>query len=692
MKKLFISLLTFLTLLCAFGLTACGEPEHKHNFVEQIITEENLASRVSCEEKAKYYYTCSCGKIGTETFEDGEALGHAFTDYKSDNNATFTEDGTKTAVCDREGCSKTHTITDEGSKLESYISFKTLNVNDLNVYGKVSNATYEFDFTEEIEVIGIYEYVVSLDFYGANQVLTKKVPLSVGDNVVYVFEMNGKDIVNTYQITIRRRPIHTVEFYYKNTFIESQQVEEDSFALEPNQPTKAGYTFTGWDFDFNTAITGNRTVNATYTNNKSTEYRVEHYFENLEDDGYTLDSSITDTLTGETDTLATATPKDIAHFTYKATSMDSGNINGDGSTVLKVYYTRNRYNVVLNKLDNKGNVSGSGIYANAQEVVATATLNDGYNFLGWYDGEEQVSTSLTYSFNPTKDITLVAKWLAIFNVSNGKITGLTSHGETLSSLVIPESIDGVNITSIGSSAFEDCDLLESVSLGENITHIEDKAFANCISLKTIIIPKFVAKTITYKISETAFDNCISLQNINFLGTIDEWIQLVSRYQLYNPYFGYYLYINCELQTEITINEKEICSYAFYNCLSLKSVVISDNAKSIGDYAFYGCSSLENIVIPNSVTSIGSAAFAYCDSLTSVVIGNGVTSIGSFTFSSCDALISIVIPKSVTSIGSCAFFGSRQLKIYCEANSKPSGWDILWNYHWSPVVWGYTNEN
>lgn len=50
------------------------------------------------------------------------ALGHSFTDYKSNNDATYTEDGTKTAKCDR--CNETDTVTDEGSALGLEQKFK----------------------------------------------------------------------------------------------------------------------------------------------------------------------------------------------------------------------------------------------------------------------------------------------------------------------------------------------------------------------------------------------------------------------------------------------------------------------------------------------------------------------------------------------------------------------------------------
>ena len=55
------------------------------------------------------------GKTDTKTV-DTPATGHSFTDYVTDNNATCTADGTKTAKCDY-GCGATDTIADEGSKV-----------------------------------------------------------------------------------------------------------------------------------------------------------------------------------------------------------------------------------------------------------------------------------------------------------------------------------------------------------------------------------------------------------------------------------------------------------------------------------------------------------------------------------------------------------------------------------------------
>ena len=99
-----------------------------------------------------------------------------------------------------------------------------------------------------------------------------------------------------------------------------------------------------------------------------------------------------------------------------------------------------------------------------------------------------------------------------------------------------------------------------------------------------------------------------------------------------------------------------------------------------------------IIIPYYVTSIGYTAFYNCPYLTSVTVGDGVMTIGERAFYNCTSLTEIVIPSSVTSIGKYAFTGCTNLTIYCEAESKPNGWDSSWNASNCPVVWGYNGEN
>ena len=82
--------------------------------------------------------TAKCDNCdATDTKADvGSKLPHSFTNYVRDNNATCTADGTKTAKCDN--CDATDTITDTGSKLpHSFTNYVSNN-----------NATCEDNCTE----------------------------------------------------------------------------------------------------------------------------------------------------------------------------------------------------------------------------------------------------------------------------------------------------------------------------------------------------------------------------------------------------------------------------------------------------------------------------------------------------------------------------------------------------------------
>lgn len=149
-------------------------------------------------------------------------------------------------------------------------------------------------------------------------------------------------------------------------------------------------------------------------------------------------------------------------------------------------------------------------------------------------------------------------------------------------------------------------------------------------------------------------------------------------------FAYCLLTSITIPDSVTTIEGD----AFYNCYSLATVTFGDNSQltTIGGYAFSYCSSLTSITIPDSVTSIGSHAFYGCSALTSITIPDSVITIGDHAFGNCSSLNSTTIPDSVTTIGEDAFAGCFKLTIYCEAASKPSGWDYWWNSY-CPVRWG-----
>ena len=129
-----------------------------------------------------------------------------------------------------------------------------------------------------------------------------------------------------------------------------------------------------------------------------------------------------------------------------------------------------------------------------------------------------------------------------FDTSSGAIT---FADDTITSIVIPDKINGVMVTSIGEHEFYKNDVLESVTLPNELTTIGEDAFSGCTALTDINFPE--------KLSVIGED-------------------------------------------------------AFYDCECLTNIELPSGLSIIGDHAFHGCDALSEIVIPASVTEIGFGAF------------------------------------------------------------------------------------
>ena len=79
--------------------------------------------------------------------------------------------------------------------------------------------------------------------------------------------------------------------------------------------------------------------------------------------------------------------------------------------------------------------------------------------------------------------------------------------------MIPEEIDGLPVTAIGTHAFDEC-YIESITIPDSVTSIYSSAFAHCESLINIIIPDGVTR-----IGDHAFYGCTALTSVNIPASV-----------------------------------------------------------------------------------------------------------------------------------------------------------------------------
>ena len=226
------------------------------------------------------------------------------------------------------------------------------------------------------------------------------------------------------------------------------------------------------------------------------------------------------------------------------------------------------------------------------------------------------------------------------NANYSSVDGALLNKEKTSIILYPKSKSGEfvipdTVTSISDHAFDNIPNLTKVTIGANVKTIGASAFQNCNSLETVIFKD--SDTTKKTIGEYAFYNCPALSKVDFGNAV-----------------------------------KTIGNHSFAVNKSIESIEFPDSLESIGDNAFttytddyssYVENKLKSVKFGKGLKTIGDNAF-YCNrKLTNIVFtGENLTSIGSYAFEDCDSLTELNLKgNGETVIDSCAFCGNDALK-------------------------------
>jgi len=605
----------------------------------------------------------------------------------------------------------------------------------------VANDVETFSFANEIKVASNATYIVSTDLEANNVIRTKTVSLSYGDNTFYILVENGKDM-KLYTAVIRRKPMYYVEFNVSGgTYCSSQYVEEGQLATEPST-TRDGYTFVGWNYDFSTPITHNTYVSAIWEAHTCTV--------TYDANGGIIDKKTETVPYGSKFIFAVPT---MEGYTFGGWYVDDRQVAyADGECAYTWSYTEDktitakwnigRYNLTINNLySGAGIVTGAGTKVYNSEVTATATEpNLGYEWLGWYDGNELITSELSYTFNmPSTAVQLTANYKVKDEMSNFNFASTLAtceiigiNDKTVTEILVPTYVTSIkygafsdcgnlvnavipaSVNSIGNAVFKGCNSLESISLpwtqGTYLGNLFSQFSASnndCVptSLKSVTITRcgYLANIEGEYLNDCVFLNCNNLTNIVIAASVKEirggvFSGCSSLESLTLPFVGYYDssqkkycplgYLFGQKNYEGGVATQQYVYFfnvygnltssmtTYYIPSSLKNVTITGGEIIYGD--FRNCSGITSITIGDGVTTIGSSAFSGCSDLTNVIMGNNIATIGERAFSHCSKLTNIKIPDSVTSIGGYAFYLCGELNSVKMGNSVTSIGELAFN--------------
>ena len=246
----------------------------------------------------------------------------------------------------------------------------------------------------------------------------------------------------------------------------------------------------------------------------------------------------------------------------------------------------------------------------------------------------------------------------------------------LTSLTIPNSV-----TSINMAAFMGCSGLTSVVIPNSVTYVGGMAFSDCSSLTSVIIGENCRFNNSYSWASNVFKGTTNLTSVTSLSP-EAWNMDATNFeqtvydnaQLWVPKGSKSSYQSTDSWNQFSsIKELEYdfeYEGIYYNITGSNTVEVTCRTSDYNSYS--GAVYIPEIVPyngkPYTVTAIGQNAFKMSKSLTRVVMPNTIRSINAYAFHYCEGLTEVAIPNSVETIGNNAFWLCLNLKKVVIPNS------------------------
>lgn len=251
----------------------------------------------------------------------------------------------------------------------------------------------------------------------------------------------------------------------------------------------------------------------------------------------------------------------------------------------------------------------------------------------------------------TMDGEMVYHWKELINMNVLKSSEVVDPTDENIALLNGHIVLPIRMTSIPSSAFEDCINLKKVTIGINTTTVGTFAFRDCTSLASIDGGESLKTLGMYSFSSTAITSFVAPESLT-----------------------------------------KIDSSAFKNS-KLVNVTLNNNLTSLGGSAFEGTNIVE-ITIPGSVKSVASYLFYECKSLKTVHLEEGITTINDYAFGKCNKLHTVDFPSTLTTVNSCFYDNFNLTKInivsiddWCEIKFVEDNFNYA-----NPLRYGHTNDH